>query len=133
MVTTPHSMRAPQRRAMAQAGSREMPARPMTHGSVAPTRIRHRRTEEDIVKQLMLLLIAAPPFGGTVYLNFEGLADGAPVDDSYAGFGIHFTNAAIQTKDMSLSPLFPPNDGVNVATDLPGSPMDIKFDYTYSN
>jgi hypothetical protein len=85
------------------------------------------------MKQLILLLLATPVFGSTVYLNFEGIFDGNPVDDLYAGFGVHFRNATVQTKDMSLSPLFPPNDGVNVATDLPGSPMDIKFDLPYTD
>ena len=76
---------------------------------------------------IVLLLSAAPLWPAAI--GFEGLGDGTLVGDTYASFGIHFSNATVQAKDVSLSPLFPPAQGKNVATDLPGSPMAITFDF----
>jgi hypothetical protein len=84
---------------------------------------------KTLVLVFAFLAAVAPARSDIISIGFEGLADGTVVGDTYANqYGIHFSNATVQTQGMSLSPLFPPADGTNVAVDLPVSPMIITFD-----
>jgi len=80
------------------------------------------------MKRLLALFLAVPAvLPGSFFLGFEELPDGNVVNDFYAGFSVKFQNATVLTKGIGLSPIFPPAGGLNVATDLPGSPMVMTF------
>lgn len=84
--------------------------------------------KKSLVLVTALLGLGLPGYGDIISFGFEGIPDSTPVGNTYAArFGIQFTNAVVQTEGVSLSPLFPPADGTNVAVDLPVDPMIITF------
>lgn len=61
----------------------------------------------------------------TVVIDFEGLPDSTVLTSQYPG--VTFTNGIVLTAGISLNEFeFPPNSGVNVASDN-GGPMSIAF------
>lgn len=68
-------------------------------------------------------LAAAP-----VVLDFEDLSDSVDVGDSYASYGVHFSDAISLTADFSLNEFeYPPSSGVVAVGDDLG-PLVITFD-----
>jgi hypothetical protein len=78
-------------------------------------------------KFLIVGALFVGPVRSSVVLDFEGLADGTPVDSTYASQGAIFTNATAISAGLSLNELdFPPHSGQNVAIDS-GGPITISF------
>jgi hypothetical protein len=87
------------------------------------------------------LLALSMPGRSEVQITFDEMVNGFPVltDGQLVGktyfnnivgffnYGVIFTNATVETEGISLSPLFPPASGENVAVDLPNDPMIITF------
>jgi hypothetical protein len=77
------------------------------------------------LSSVLLFLLAGTSQAAAININFDNLADGANVGNSYAG--VVFTNAEVQAEGDSLSPIFNPESSPNVAVNLPGGIMNIDF------